>query len=143
MSTAILNYTTKVPAGRTVSEIITLLARKGAGEVSQKFDQRGRVTAIEFSLQIAGTVWFRMPANIEGVHGHMLRNAPPRFRNREQAERVAWRILKDWTEAQLALVESQQGEMAQVFFPYAVGDDGRTAYQHFVDNRKQLGAGSQ
>ncbi|HET6671253.1 MAG TPA: hypothetical protein VFH15_13575 [Pyrinomonadaceae bacterium] len=44
------------------------------------------------------------------------------------ARRVAWRILKDWFEAQLALHEAGQAEMGQVLLPYAIDSQGVTAY---------------
>jgi hypothetical protein len=36
---------------------------------------------------------------------------------RDQAVRVSWRIIKDWVEAQMALVETQMVTTAQVFCP--------------------------
>jgi len=42
--------------------------------------------------------------------------------------RVSWRILKDWVEAQMALVETHMVTLEQVFLPYAVTDDGQTIY---------------
>jgi hypothetical protein len=32
---------------------------------------------------------------------------------------VAWRIIKDWVEAQLAIVEAEQVELVEVFLPFA------------------------
>lgn len=59
-----------------------------------------------------------------------------------QAEWVAWRILKDWVAAQMALIESGQAQAAQVFLPYATEQSGRTIYELFVENNhKQLGSG--
>jgi hypothetical protein len=49
---------------------------------------------------------------------------------RDQAVRTAWRIVKDWVEAQMALVETQMVTTAEVFLPYAVMKDGRTLAQH-------------
>lgn len=60
-----------------------------------------------------------------------------------QAERVSWRIIKDWVEAQIALVESSQAEMAQVFMPYATDESGGTLYMRFLEsNQKRLASGS-
>jgi hypothetical protein len=56
-------------------------------------------------------------------------------------ERVAWRIVKDWIEAQMAIVEAGQAEMAEVFLPYATIEDGTTtmfrAFQ-LVQERKAI-----
>jgi hypothetical protein len=94
-------------------------------------------------------VRFQLPANAEGVFKVMAKEKPYSYsysrKNKtdwerelhEQAERVSWRILKDWVEAQIALVESSQAEMAQVFMPYAVEASGQTMFQLFEDSYKQ------
>jgi hypothetical protein len=139
---SILNFSTKVPAARTVSEICQLLARKGARSVSQTFGETGKVTAISFRMPVGGfDTDFQLPLNVAGVLQAMQKGAEPRYRTREQAERVSWRILKDWCEAQIALVESNQAEMAQVFMPYAMVE-GQTMYKAMIEaNVKRLGAG--
>ena len=150
----ILNYTTTVPPERSVDEITTLLVRKGAKSVTSDFNDDGRVKAVSFVMAVGGLpTRFLMPANAEGVAKVMLREKPyrPQIRStkqkyeqkvRQQAERVAWRILKDWVEAQMALIESSQAEAAQVFMPYATARDGRTMYELFVENnQKRLGNG--
>ena len=60
-----------------------------------------------------------------------------------QAVRTAWRIVKDWVEAQMALVETQMVTTRDVFLPYAVMRDGRTLSQHVQnDPGFLLGPGS-
>ena len=49
----------------------------------------------------------------------------------EQAQRVAWRILKDWIESQIALMESGMVCMEEVFLPYMLAGD-RTVYDALV-----------
>lgn len=56
-------------------------------------------------------------------------------------ERVAWRIVKDWVEAQMALIESGLAELPEVFLPYAVKPDGRTVYDEFKGNLLMLSEG--
>jgi hypothetical protein len=66
------------------------------------------------------------------------------------ARKVAWRIIKDWVAAQLALIEAEQATLAQVFLPYCVMQHGDgiseavTMYDRFleeVSNQRQLGTG--
>ncbi len=52
----------------------------------------------------------------------------------EQAQRVAWRIVKDWVEAQMAIVEAQLADMAEVFLPYAITKKGTTLYKEVQTN---------
>lgn len=151
----ILNYTTEVPAERTVGEITTLLIRKGARSITTDYTAEGELRAVAFSMVVGGIpVMFQLPANVEGVATAMLKDKPWNSKHRidarkynakvrGQAKWVAWRILKDWVAAQMALIESGQAEAAQVFMPYAQQDNGQTMYQLFVEsNQKRLGAGA-
>ena len=53
---------------------------------------------------------------------------------REQAERVAWRILKDWLLAQVALLDINMVKLTEIFMPYIVGIDGKTLYEKLEEN---------
>ena len=57
------------------------------------------------------------------------RRIPPKMRTREQATRVAWRIVKDWLAAQLAMIEAGLVDLEEVFLPYAQNQAGRTVYE--------------
>ena len=56
----------------------------------------------------------------------------------EQAERVAWRIVKDWVEAQMAILESEMVKLDEIFLPYMVNDAGQTLYEAYVSNQLLL-----
>jgi len=152
----ILNYSTEVPAERTVAQIIGMLARKGAQSITQDFLADGRVKAIRFLLNVGGLPsTFALPANIDGVASVIMAEKPySRYSNqtrdewmmkqRAAAERISWRILKDWIEAQMALIESGQADAGQVFMPYAQQADGRTMYELWLDNnQRRLAAGNE
>lgn len=134
----ILNYTTDVPAGRTLGEIVGLLVAKKASSINTDYDEAGRARALTFVIRIGDNlIPFRMEPNVQGV----LRKLPSSS-DIARAERVAWRILLRWVEAQMAMVESTQAEMGQVFLPYAVKPSGETIWQAFqMSNTKQLGSG--
>ena len=59
--------------------------------------------------------------------------------DRAQAERTAWRNVRDWVLAQIALVESCDAEMDEVFLPYLMDEDGNTLYQAYSNGRLLLG----
>lgn len=127
----ILNYTTKIDPAKTVAEIQAMLGAKGAKSVSAQYVE-GEVAAIFFSIDIhEQPVNFRLPCNWEGVLRCFKgdRQVPRSSETKEQAQRTAWRIVKDWVEAQLAIIESGQAEMAEVFLPYAMTSNGQTCYQ--------------
>jgi hypothetical protein len=139
----ILNYTTKVPAAKTVSQIQEVLGAKGACRVSVDY-ANGKASAVTFGLKIGlGEVGFRLPCNIGGVQQAMKKSRPGggAWRDIAQIERIAWRIVKDWVEAQMALVEANQAEMGEVFLPYAIHNDGQTFFQHFKSKQLSLGSG--
>ncbi len=113
----LLNYTTQISAQKTVSEITALLVRAKA----------------EF-----GAMTFRLPSNVDQVYKILQRQhlrVPRSLRTLEQANRVAWRIVKDWTEAQLAMIECGLVDVAQIFLPYAQDASGKTVYEHLKEQR--------
>lgn len=138
---AILNYTTKIDASKTVGEIQSTLAKKGATSISVDYDTHGEPVALAFLIDVQGAfVNFRLPSNHAGVLKAMARDPKVgnSFKTEAQAGRVAWRIVKDWTEAQLAIIEAGLATLPEVFLPYAVSDDGRTMFQHFEERQKRI-----
>jgi hypothetical protein len=52
-----------------------------------------------------------------------------------QASRVAWRIIKDWVDAQLAIIETEMVTLEQVFLPYMQVKDNKTLYEVMIEKR--------
>jgi NADPH-dependent glutamate synthase beta subunit-like oxidoreductase len=137
----VLNYTTTIDAGKTAAECVALLARHGASRVSIDY-AGGDPQGIAFSVDTRwGMRFYTLPANAEGVFqalGKASRkgNVPPRYVTQAQAAKVAWRILKDWLEAQLAMINAQIVELERVMLPYMVVDEvGTTAYDKIMAGR--------
>jgi len=136
----LLNYTTSIDAEKTVAEIQRKLAKAGAHQILHEYDADGVMAAVSFRIRTqVGDMAFRLPAEIDKVHavlkGQFTRG---KFAEREQAARVGWRIVKDWTEAQLALIETGMATVEQVFLPYWQGGrDGRTLYEVMRDRKFQ------
>lgn len=136
----ILNYTTKIDSYKTITEIQQMLAKAGAKKMVIDNDTKGLPIAITFCIDWNGMLTaFALPCNFEGVLKAMKRSSkvPKSLCTEDQALRVGWRIVKDWTAAQLAIVEADLVTMAEVFLPYAVTKDGTTLYKH-VESNKQL-----
>jgi hypothetical protein len=135
---AILNYTTQISAEKTVTEIQSMLAKAKAQAIMTEYDPEGVLSALSFRIMTgAGVMTFRLPANVQKIYQVIVRDRriAPKLRTREQAARVAWRIMKDWLEAQLAIVTAEMVDLEQVFLPYAQGADGRTLYESLKDRR--------
>jgi hypothetical protein len=134
---AILNYTTQIAAEKTVTEIQSILAKAGAQAILTEYDANGVLCAMSFRVVIPGDMLtFRLPANIDKVFECIKKEkkVPHRLKTKEQASRVAWRILKDWIEAQMAIIEAQCAELTQVFLPYAQDNTGQTLYDRIKGN---------
>ena len=129
---AILNYTTSISTEKTSAEIQKKLAMSKAQAVLCEYDDQAVMCAMSFRIMTPyGVIFFRLPANTNGVYKALIDDdsVPKRLRTREQAAKVAWRILKDWIEAQLAIVDAQMASITEVFLPYAQNDEGVTVYQ--------------
>jgi len=144
---ALLNYTTKIQAEKTASEIQRILANHGARAVMIEYDIGGQIEALSFKAQTPnGDVGIKLPIDIKATMRVMerqvtLRKIPRSFANEGQARRVAWRIIKDWVEAQMAILETEMVKLEQIFLPYVVSDDGRTVYERLLDSKFQLPEG--
>ena len=128
---SILNYSTKVAAERTIGEITKLLAQAKAQAILTELEE-GRVSAISFRIVTEfGFLTFRLSARIEAVYRVLVqsREIPAKLRAHDQAARVARRIVKDWLEAQLAMVRAGLVDLEQVFLPYAQDAHGNTLYE--------------
>lgn len=146
MSGAILNYTTEVPVSRSLAHIQLILQEGGASAVLLEFNGAKEVSAVNFRLRTEafGEVSFRLPANVEGVilalnaavdadkpAGGRRRRLPLSLKNnKEQAARVAWRIVKDWLEAQIAINAAGNAKLEQALLGFAVDTrSGKTLFE--------------
>lgn len=129
---AILNYTTSISTEKTAAEIQKKLAMAKAQAVLCEYDDNGVMCAMSFRLNTPhGMISFKLPSKTQGVYKALQRDAkvPKRLKTNEQAARVSWRIVKDWVEAQLAMVEADQADMVELFLPHAQNLNGQTVYQ--------------
>ena len=129
----LLNYTTKVDVYTTLGAIQGQLVRHGARKIMQDYDENGRISSLSFLVDTpSGPRGIRLPANVDAVHTVLIRQKVKC--DREQAERVAWRIIKDWVEAQMAILESEMVQIDEIFLPYMVNNAGRTLFEAYREN---------
>lgn len=127
------NYTSTVPVERTISKIEMVLAKAGALSIHKEF-RDGQISALSFILSVPGgkDVAIRLPASVEAVEqilmGEVKRPQKETIKRiHDQASRTAWKIMQDWIEVQISLIEMQQVEALQVFLPY-IWDGKKTFY---------------
>jgi hypothetical protein len=135
---ALLNYTTQISAENTVTEIQGILARAGALAIMTEYDANTVLVGISFKIGTPfGPTAYSLPCDVAAVNRILDKQmragkVPRRLVTTEQASRVGWRIIKDWIEAQLALVQTQMVTLDQVFLPYARTNTGETVYQRYI-----------
>lgn len=138
---ALLNYTSTIEPEVTISEIQKMLSRFNVSAMMTEYDGP-QVSAVSFKLMIEGKpTSFKLPCKWRGVlevfkkQGITAGKLKHKDRSLEgQAVRTAWRIIKDWVEAQLALVEVNMVTIPQIFLPYAIMPNGQTLAEHMEKN---------
>ena len=143
--------TTDVPVTRSVAGIIDMLVQAGARTINQEYASDGKITGIRFTLPVKDSVaTFALPARVHAVEVLLKRRKQSSSRMsdankrqlREKSERIAWRQLFAWVEAQLAMIQSEMVEPAEVFLPYALSEaSGLTFFQVFKENGRLLAEG--
>jgi hypothetical protein len=139
----LLNYTTTVAVSRTIGQVQALLVEAGARRIMTEYDDVGHATGVAFTIQtVSGDRSFSLPVTAGRVQAVLQRErVQPRYATPEHAERVAWRIVKDWLEAQLAIIHTEMVTLDQVMLPYMVSEGGRTMYELYRDSQLALPAG--
>ena len=142
---ALLNYTTKIEAAKTVGEIQKVLAFHGAKSILIDYSPDGTVESLAFKLPTPhGDIAFRLPIDPDAVLRVLARQGiTGKYATRPQAVRIAWRIVKDWVKAQMAILETEMVEMEQVFLPYVITKSGQTLYEAMIDSHFQLSEGKE
>jgi hypothetical protein len=137
--------TTDISADRTAGEITSLLVAAGARSIALDYGEGGRIIGMHFVLIIGGLPHpFKMPVRTEAVQKIFKdrRISTMKFKAREfeqkdrtQAERVAWRQLLRWVQAQLAMVDCGMAQAREVFAPYLLNDGGQTLFECLEETR--------
>ena len=151
------NYTSNVPVSGTIHRIEKVLLRCGVTGITKDYGDSPAgptVIAVAFSIQFNGErkVQVRLPADVNAAwdalwldyvgtdklshDGNRVDSGyKKKVKNdfREQAERTAWRIVQDWVEVQMSMIQMRQADVVQVFLPY-LWDGKRTYYQGLKEN---------
>jgi len=146
------NYTSNVPVSQTIYRIEQVLIRCGVSGITKEYrGTNGEISAITFHIQPdqgAPRMTIRIPADKEKAldalwlnyangeqlssDGKSLAWSPHKKKRKsdfaQQAERTAWKIVQDWIEVQMSMIQMKQAEYREVFLPYA-WDGERTFYQ--------------
>ena len=141
------NYTTKIDANTTILEIENMLVNFGATDVWKQYDA-GVVIALNFAIDTEfGKMPFKLPLNIKEIRetltiqrqkGNI--NIPQRLlQDNKHSINVGWRIIKDWIDSQLSLIELDQVKIEQIFLPYAYDMATDKTFYEALKERKFAG----
>lgn len=138
----LLMETTEVAAARTAGEIIAQLVAIGASEINQSFKD-GKITGIRWALSIHGRLmFFEMPVRTRGVYQILQSRRPPGNRasaeqaDQAKAERIAWRQLLRWVQAQIAMIQTGMAQASEVFLPYLWDPATQRTLFEWMDDRQ-------
>lgn len=138
------NYTTMIDATKTVGEIQELLAKSGAKQIMILYEN-GHPKGVCFSIQTSnGLQGIKLPVNVEKMYALLkkIKKQSPQKQIRdtyEQAERTAWRNVKEWISIQLSFIATEMVNLDEVFLPYLLNNQNKTIYELFTENQLLLG----
>ena len=107
MAKTLFMETTQITAEKTAGEIMATLVSSGARQIALDYDA-GRISGLSFVLPVNGLhLLFKLPSRVEPVFKVLNERRPAETwqrgnqkdwaeRDRQQAERVAWRQLLRW-----------------------------------------------
>lgn len=137
----LLNYSTTVSVQRSAAEVQAMLVAAGATSIMMDYDGQRNITGLSFRVETPhGLLPFKVPVRggecqkvLERQHksGNRVSRGQTTY---EHAQRVAWRILKDWTEAQIALIETSMVSLEEIFLPYMLTGGGLTLYDRMLES---------
>jgi hypothetical protein len=145
MKTTIWRESTEVPVQRSLQSISEMLAAAGAKSINQQFED-GRPIGVSFTLVVNKmTYTYALPVRPEAILRALKEKSARSTRRKDpkvmaaQAERIAWRQLFGWIEAQLGMIDCGMLAAGEVFLPYLLATSGQTLWQTF--QQKQLTEG--
>jgi len=132
------NYTTEVPASRSIGYIEDLLVEFGASNINKSYEN-GSCTGISFIIKVDGhNVPFRLPAKVRNVFT-WLKKKKPTGQDKNllaQAERIAWKQQHELLHLQLGMISMDQMEKMEVFLAYVLNvPENKTYYETLKDNK--------
>jgi hypothetical protein len=131
--------TTGIAPDKTAAEIQSLLVQAGAGRIMTEYTEGKKLKGLSFTLMIKGTeVPFSLPARLDPVFLYLQKKRSPLTRDRKQqedrlqAERVAWRQLLRWIQAQIAMIDTGMVAAEEVFLPYVQTAPNQTLFERMT-----------
>lgn len=125
------NYTTKVSATQSINEIQEELVRHGATGILFEYEQgNGRIAALKFMLTVNGKkAAFTLPVEWRDFQKVLQNQGVKRCNDDDYVYRVAWRILRDWVSAQMAIFDAKNVPIPQLLLGFGMFSERKTLYE--------------
>jgi hypothetical protein len=137
---SIKNYTSSVPADRSILKIESILIEMGATSVAKEYAQ-GKVISLSFAMTHQGrNTPFRLPVRKDSVKKLFLSQykrptAAQVKACEDRAERTAWKNVKEWVELQAVMIKLDQIDFMEIFMPYILHlESNKTVYEIAKEN---------
>ena len=156
----IKNYTSTVPVIRSINNIEDRLVSANALHIAKTYEGNKPVGIIFQIIQNDVPMTFKLPAKIDLAYKYFVKRKRAELdktargrtmkisqsaleKLRLQAERTAWKILSDWVDIQVSLIELEQADPIELFLSQAF-DGKQTFFERLKDTGfKQLTISSQ
>lgn len=154
MNKFLKNYTSDVPVAKTIYNIEQVLIRCGVTGIAKEYHPNADVAAVSFFLDLPnGRMSVRLPANVETAQdalwldyagddlkpdGQLKWDSRKRMNRdsfKHQAERTAWKIIQDWVEVQMSMIQMKQADPIQVFLPYMMVSAKQNYFEALKDSQ--------
>lgn len=119
----IKNYTSSVSADKSILDTERILISMGASSIAKEYKD-GKVDALRFAIKRGDSIVpFMLPVKAEPIKKLFLQQyrRPTQIQIKQctdQAERTAWKNIKEWVELQATMIKLEQVEFMEVFMPY-------------------------
>lgn len=141
----IKSFSTQVPVTRTISEIEKMLTKYGASKIMKEYNGDNPIMLAFAIMTEHGEMGVRLPIRPEKIQevfklqvsdGKLPRKYWDGDWANEQAARVGWRIIKDWLDAQLTLLNIQMVKLEEIFLPYIYNDKLKMTVFEMIEENK-------
>jgi hypothetical protein len=132
------NFSTTVAAEKTAAECVLMLGHYGATQVTLFFGEHALPTGMTFVIDTpGGQRGYKLTADFDRACRALLNNreVPRKNSGRAQAERTAWKTLRDWLASQLLMIETGLLDPEQALLAYSVNEQGRTLWDVTAERR--------
>ncbi len=142
------NYTTEIPAQKTIGEIEEILVKYGATDTWKQYDEAGKITSLNFAVRTEfGKMPFRLSIDAEVISVVLREQAKQGLRgisrkqawDIEHARNVGWRIIRDWIDAQMAMVSLKMRKLEQIFLADAFDMRTEKTFFQILQDKKYPG----